>query len=107
MPEEKRTDVNIAVQMLDDAYQDACDRFVIVSGDSDLVPAVNRLKVRFPKKEVVVYVPTRDPDRGAATELRGSADKDRDLPLALLKPSQLAPRVPDGAGGFIEKPADW
>lgn len=37
--EEKRTDVNIAVHMLNDAYTDACDTLVIVSGDSDLVPA--------------------------------------------------------------------
>jgi 6-hydroxy-3-succinoylpyridine 3-monooxygenase len=38
--EEKRTDVNIALQMLDDAYQNNCDRMIVVSGDSDLVPAV-------------------------------------------------------------------
>lgn len=107
VPEEKRTDVNIAVQMLDDAYQDACDRFIVVSGDSDLVPGVNRVKVRFPKKEVFVYVPTRNPDRGAAVELRGSADKHRNLPLALLKMSRLPAQVPDGAGGVIHKPAGW
>src|SRR5687767_12045336 len=27
VPEEKRTDVNIAIQMLDDAYQNTCDNF--------------------------------------------------------------------------------
>lgn len=37
--EEKRTDVNIAVFMLDDAYQARCDQQVVVTGDSDLVPA--------------------------------------------------------------------
>ena len=42
VPEEKRTDVNIGLQMLDDAYSDRCDRFVLVSGDSELVPAVMR-----------------------------------------------------------------
>ena len=31
--EEKRTDVNIALQLLDDAYHDRAERFVIVSGD--------------------------------------------------------------------------
>ena len=51
MPEEKRTDVNIAVFMLDDAYRDMCDQFVIFSSDSDLVPAVNMVRLRFPKKE--------------------------------------------------------
>jgi uncharacterized LabA/DUF88 family protein len=93
--------------MLHDAYEDHCDRFVIVSGDSDLVPAVNRVKTLFPQKQVFVYVPTRDPIRGAAIELRSAADKDRSLPLRPLKFAQFPPRIPDGAGGFIEKPATW
>jgi uncharacterized LabA/DUF88 family protein len=49
--EEKRTDVNIAVSMLDDAYQDACDQFVLISGDSDLVPGVSTIRTRFPNKK--------------------------------------------------------
>lgn len=107
MPEEKRTDVNIAVHMLDDAYQNHCDNFVLVSGDSDLVPVVKMLKTRFPAKRVTVYVPTRNPIRGAAVELRSVADKHRDLPLNLLQFAQLPSPLPDGAGGFIHKPAAW
>ena len=107
VPQEKRTDINIAVQLLDDAYQDQFDTAVIVSGDSDLVPAVMKVKARFPAKTVVVYVPSRDPARGAAVELRTAADKDRNLPLGVLRISQLRRQVPDGAGGLIEKPADW
>jgi uncharacterized LabA/DUF88 family protein len=38
--EEKKTDVNIAVQLIDDALNDRTDIMVIVSGDSDLEPAV-------------------------------------------------------------------
>jgi len=106
-PEEKRTDVNIAVSMLDDAYQNLCDHLIVVSGDSDLVPAVNMVKTRFPTKEVTVYVPSRSPVRGAAVELRAAADKDRDLPLNLLKLAQLPASMPDGSGGFIAKPATW
>jgi len=105
--EEKRTDVNIAVRMLDDAYQNVCDRFVIVSGDSDLVPVVNEVKARFPDKEVIVYVPARSRVRGAAVELRAAADKDRVLPLEKLPHAQFPPRVPDGSGRVITKPADW
>jgi uncharacterized LabA/DUF88 family protein len=107
MPEEKRTDVNIAVQMVTDAFHDACDKFILVSGDSDLVPGVNRVKTLFPHKEVVVYVPTRDPMRGAAVELRASADKDRNLPLDLIAKSQFPANIPDGSGGLITKPAGW
>jgi uncharacterized LabA/DUF88 family protein len=107
VPEEKRTDVNIAVQMLDDAYRDACDLSILVSGDSDLVPGVNRIKLRFPKKRVLVYVPSRDPMRGAAVELRASADEHRDFPLAPLAHSQFPRNIPDGSGGILSKPAGW
>lgn len=105
--EEKRTDVNIAVQMMDDAYRDLCDTFVVVSGDSDLVPPILRIKERFPQKKVVVYIPARDTTRGAATEMRAAADRDATLPLDLLKKCQLPARLADGAGGFIEKPSEW
>jgi 6-hydroxy-3-succinoylpyridine 3-monooxygenase len=107
MPEEKHTDVNIAVQMVVDAFQNTCDTMILVSGDSDLVPGVNRVKSLFPEKEIIVYVPSRDPVRGAAVELRASANTHRDLPLLLLKPSQFPHQVPDGAGAFIQKPATW
>jgi hypothetical protein len=107
VPEEKRTDVNIAISMLDDAYQDLCDHFVLFSGDSDLVPSVNMVRHRFPAKKVTVYVPFRDPIRGAAVELRVAATMHRDLPLHLLSKSQLPDVLPDGAGGTINRPADW
>jgi len=107
VPEEKRTDVNIAVFLLDDAYQNQSDHSIIVSGDSDLVPAISLLKVRFPKKRVTVYVPSRNPIRGAAVELRSVADKHRTLPLNLLPFSQFSNPLPDGAGGFLHKPSAW
>lgn len=107
IPEEKRTDVNIAVSMLDDAYQNLCDHLIVVSGDSDLVPAVSMVRTRFPEKIVTVYVPSRNPIRGAAVELRASANKDRDLPLNLLRQAQLPASIPDGSGGFIVKPPTW
>jgi uncharacterized LabA/DUF88 family protein len=107
VPEEKRTDVNIGLHMLDDAYRDRCDTFVVVSGDSDLVPAVDMVKQRFPKKKIVVYVPTRSKIRGAALELRNAADKHRDLPLAELRHAQFPASVPAEGLRPIEKPADW
>ena len=107
MPEEKRTDVNIALQLLDDANHDRADRFVIVSGDSDLVPALEMVKTQWPVKEFIVYVPSRHPVRGAAVELRSAADKHRTFPQALLKVSQFSPQIADGRGGKICKPSEW
>ncbi len=105
--EEKRTDVNIAILMLDDAYRDLCDRLIVVSGDSDLVPAINQVKTRFPHKEVIVYVPARHSIRGAAVELRSAADKDRFLPLQILSRAQFPVQLPDSCGKIIRKPASW
>ena len=93
--------------MFDDAYQDRCDQFILVSGDSDLVPVVNLVKTRFPQKKVTVYVPSRNPKRGAAVELRSAADRHRDLPLNLLKLAQFPISFPDGAGGIVAKPSTW
>jgi hypothetical protein len=106
-PEEKQTDVAIGIQMLEDAYQEACDKFVIVSGDSDLLPAVHAIKRSFPRKTVVAYVPARHQVRGAATEIRAAADKDKTLPLDLVARSPFPPTIPDGHGGTITKPPTW
>lgn len=105
--EEKRTDVNIAIFMLDDAYRDLCDQIIIFSGDSDLVPAVQMVRLRFPQKRIVVYVPSQNPMRGAAVELRTSAHAHKTLPLQILSKAQFPNQIPDGAGGFLSRPATW
>jgi uncharacterized LabA/DUF88 family protein len=105
--EEKRTDVNIAVYMLDDAYNDKCDNFVLVSGDSDLVPPIKMIRHRFPTKQVIVYVPAQHPTRSHAVELRSSANLSRNLPQNMLKPSQFGTPLPDGYGGTLIKPSTW
>src|ERR1700736_5219643 len=95
VPEEKRTDVNIAVSMVDDAYQNACDHFVLMSGDSDLVPGLATVRQRFPAKKITVYVPSRNPIRAAAVELRAAAHRARELPLLLLTKAQFPNSIPD------------
>ena len=106
-PEEKQTDVNIALQMLDDAHQGLAERFILVSGDSDLVPAITMVKARAPQIEIVVYVPANHPSRGAAVELRTAADKARNLPLIQLAHAQF-PQTFQGPGNRrIRKPASW
>ncbi|MBS3966597.1 MAG: NYN domain-containing protein [Truepera sp.] len=106
-PEEKGTDVKIALQMLDDAYQGSCDRMVLVSGDEDLLPAVELIKQRFPHLSMTVYVPARDPRRAAATRLRKASDKHKTLPLALLSAAQFPPTITTPSGETIQKPTSW
>lgn len=108
--EEKGTDVNIALQMLDDTNQKLCERVVLVSGDSDLVPALQLVKKRSPEIEISVYVPSRDfkSQRGAAKEIRDAADKDFTLfsSAPLLSKSQFPDEI-DTPKGKIIKPSDW
>jgi len=57
--EEKKTDVNIAVSLLEDAYDDQYDVAILLSGDSDLAPPVRAVQARFPSKRIVVAFPPR------------------------------------------------
>ena len=55
--EEKETDVNIALWLLRNAYEDRYDKAVIVSNDSDLIPAIKMLREVAPLKRVMVVFP--------------------------------------------------
>ena len=41
---EKGVDVNIAVDMLVATYENLCDRIILVSSDTDLLPAVKKAR---------------------------------------------------------------
>ena len=106
-PEEKCTDVNLALYMLRDAYENAADRFIMVTGDGDMAPAVHLIKERFPEKQVFLYVPSRHRSRGAATDLRSAVDQSRTLPFYLLKKSLFPSTVISHSGEKITKPEGW
>jgi len=53
--EEKETDVRIATQIVADAYEKNCDIAIIVSADSDMIPAVELAKAAGQK--VFIYFP--------------------------------------------------
>ena len=57
MPEEKRTDVNIAVRLLEMAYDDVYEKAIIVTGDSDMVPAIEAVRARYPEKRIGIVTP--------------------------------------------------
>ena len=48
--EEKRTDVNIATDMLFDAFSDAADSFALLSGDSDFIAPLDLIRQKFGKQ---------------------------------------------------------
>lgn len=107
-PQEKRTDVAIAVAMVDDAHQDRCDNLVLISGDSDLVPAVNLVRTNFPKKTVFVYAPTRGEEEDRrASELIKAAHIGRQLATKHLSDCQFPNEITDRYGRLTRKPESW
>jgi len=59
VPSEKMTDVNIAVELMGDAFQDAFDTALLISADSDLTGPVVAVRELFPGKRVVVAFPPK------------------------------------------------
>jgi uncharacterized LabA/DUF88 family protein len=55
--EEKETDVAIAAALVADAFRDRFKRALIISADSDLVPAIKCVRDHFPEKSVNVIAP--------------------------------------------------
>ncbi len=55
--EEKETDVNIAITLLEQLMTDSSDTMVIISGDTDLASVVRAAKRLFPQKRVAVGFP--------------------------------------------------
>lgn len=50
---EKGVDVNIAVDMLVATYENLCDKIILVSSDTDLIPAIKKAKE---KGKIVEYI---------------------------------------------------
>jgi uncharacterized LabA/DUF88 family protein len=55
--EEKETDVAIAIKIIELFHNDECDLQVIMSGDTDLAPAVRTSKILFPEKQICFAFP--------------------------------------------------
>lgn len=50
---EKGVDVQIAVDMIIAAYENKCDKIILVSSDTDLAPAIKKVRE---KKKIVEYI---------------------------------------------------
>jgi uncharacterized LabA/DUF88 family protein len=102
-PEEKMTDVNIAVRLLADAFDDRFDTAIIISADSDLVPPMHEIRSRFSEKRIVVPMPPRRHSRSLAN----LADVSFQIGEANIRKSQLPERIQTETGFILQRPATW
>lgn len=70
-PVEKQGDVNLALAVVSDAYDDVFDHCYLVTADSDQAAAARMLKAKFPKKKLTTVVIT---GRSHSKEILSHAD---------------------------------
>jgi len=101
--EEKETDVAIGVKLIELFHLGLCDSVAIISGDSDLVPAIETSKRLFPRNPVYCIFPF-----GTKTqELKALADKAIKIKKERYIQHQFPDQVRLSDGTFRQKPENW
>jgi uncharacterized LabA/DUF88 family protein len=96
--EEKESDVNLAVQLVSDAYEDRFDNAFVISRDSDLTSPLRFVRNRFPQKKLKVIAP---PERMHSKELWAIATHRASITKVHLEQCLLPQRLFDASGGVL------
>lgn len=107
--EEKKTDVNIAINMLMDAVDGICEQQILFSNDSDCVPALQMIHNRYPAMQLGLVAPLigNDDTRSGSGELKKYSHWNRSrIGLADLEACQMPDRVKTRKG-IKNKPDHW
>lgn len=101
--EEKETDVAIASKMLEVLFKDECDSVVLVTGDTDLTPAVKTAKHLFPDKHIIFAFPFARKNKELAKLAPGS--------FKIRRPKYIEHQFPDpftlSDKTIVPKPSSW
>lgn len=101
--EEKGSDVNLALHVLNDAWKNEYDCAVVVSNDSDLAESLRLVKSQT-NKTVGLIFPNTNSKRKPSRVLAKHADFIKHIRAHVLEQSQLPTQIP---GTTIYKPGDW
>jgi hypothetical protein len=103
VPSEKKTDVNIAVEVMTDAFRDEFDTSLLITADSDLVPPILAVKRLFPQKRIVVAFPPN----GYSVELAQLAHASFTIGRAKFAGAQLPELFTKPDGTILSRPEKW
>ena len=98
--EEKGSDVNLAVHLLNDAWLNVYDAAVLISNDSDIAESLRLVKQHHPSKAIGLLTPVDHP----SAELRKHSDFIKRIRSGVLASAQLPNPIP---GTNISKPVSW
>jgi uncharacterized LabA/DUF88 family protein len=100
---EKMTDVNIATEIMVDAFQDNYDMAMLISGDSDLTPPIREVHRLFSNKRVFVAFPPKRHNSSMALVAKGSEIIGRKK----LADAQFEEEVISNTGFKLKIPKEW
>lgn len=101
--EEKMTDVNIATQLLVDAFENKFDTAIVISGDSDLTTPITRVLQLFPNKRVIVAFPPARKSEQLKSVASGYVHIGEDKLRHNLLPSEIT----KSDGYVLKRPQEW
>jgi len=101
--EEKETDVALSVRVLELFVRDDIDVVVVVSGDTDLAPAIRTAKSLFPSKFIGCLFPYGRKNK----ELEHACDFSAMMTKEAYSTCQFADQVTLPSGQIVTKPSDW
>lgn len=101
--EEKETDVAIGVRLVELVVTDQCEVAVVVTGDTDIVPAIKTAKRLAASKRVCVIAPYKR----ANAELKQQADQYFKLKAESYEPFLFPDEIPLPSGQKLTKPLTW
>jgi uncharacterized LabA/DUF88 family protein len=101
--EGKETDVHMAVDLVADIATNTAESALLISGDSDLCPAIVRAKEFNPSARITVAFP---PHR-KSSKLQDLLPDSFVIGERRIKQAQLPQTITDGNGGVYERPAAW
>jgi uncharacterized LabA/DUF88 family protein len=100
---EKMTDVNIAVELMSDAFQGNFDMALLISADSDLVGPVKAVRRLFSHKRVVAAFPPARTSKALKQAVDAQIYINRNVLAKSVFPDQVV--KPDGY--VLHRPAQW
>jgi uncharacterized LabA/DUF88 family protein len=100
---EKKTDVNIATELIIDTFEDRYQTAFLVTADSDLSTPLQVIRSHFPAKKVILLFP---PGR-SSKELMRRADGYKYIAAAKLSKSLLPDQVVKPNGYTLSRPPLW
>jgi uncharacterized LabA/DUF88 family protein len=104
--DEKETDVNLAVKVIVDAYENRFDKCLVVSNDTDMKSVAEVITRKFRNLEYVCVSPI-DVEKRPFSIINPLDLKHRTITKEHILQNLMPEFVPDANGGFVKRPIQY